>query len=390
MSQVGEARNRLGATETLDARLRAARPAAPHELAGRCAPGEPVVLRVAPPAGAQHSLRRRLLTGGGGLAAAAVVVLVILYALPASPVASAAAARAMRAALDELTQVRAVRLELLVDGAEGLVHPGPQVALIDAELGMRLEGDEGVVVYSARRMVQFEYRRADNRVREIRYSDPIDLQEELRRIRPDQNVEMLRAVALQARRPFTDELIDEGELRVRRIRTTDDAGRPIVVELDPQSQRVLRTEAWTIATEAGPGARIRTRYEYPDGFDAALFESPAPADAARETASMTSAARTECLVHVRNLCMMVHLYAQEHERQLPRSFEDLRRYAQKPDECAVCPNSAGAPLTVRHHFAELGERSVNDLTATTALFTVDLEDGRIVGYGDGHAEFHAR
>jgi len=405
LKTVSSADSRL-ADDALTARLRSCRPELPPtDLRDRCLPSGALdqntltlALERRHRPGKEHRMRHRILAGGGGIAAAAAVLLAILYAWPGGAGGMNAAALAVQNALDQLGDFDTVRITSSWDTGPGTPVQTSLELLVSRALGFRtdyahggnLDGGPGVSGYSARRQVRWEHAADENVIRETSYRDPILLDTLFKRCRIDQNVEALRVMAQNTSAEFKDDEVLEDGRRVRRISARDHNRRPLVVVIDPATSRLLRSEAWTDEPAGGQCLRGVVRFEYPapERIDPNLFEPPQIDSAKRVQTPVDSAARVQCMVNVRSLCTMVQLYASEHDGALPRTLEEMTRYAPDGDlsRCTTCDNPNGDPFPIAFRLPELNLQHVNQLTPEMVLFECVLPDAVIRGFGDSHAE----
>lgn len=377
----------------LEARLRELRPdPPPPELRERCLP--PGDLRSVNVAHLQQHRRktmrnRILLSGAGGLAAAAAIALVALFLLPNSAGVSSASAKMLQDARAAIDAIDAVEVQTLWDGGDGTPDRGGWKGLIVRGLGARFENDGQLEIFNL--PAQQHYRHEDGRPSIIRsrLRDDGLIDEMLRRCHLDKNVELLRVRALTRAGGLLEQSLDRDGVLVRRYSAIDENGRTIIVEIDVAARRLLRCESWTMPANDQPLTRIVELYSYPSpqNIDRRLFEPPAGVEVVDEPEDVQF--RKQCMVNVRNMCMAVMLYASEHDNALPKSVDDLARYAAGGDLATACScaTASGQRVKIRYLGDQLQAATINDLDAKAILFECDLPDGKALGFGDGHAEF---
>ncbi|MHC4990083.1 MAG: hypothetical protein ACYTGC_03795 [Planctomycetota bacterium] len=216
----------------------------------------------------------------------------------------------------------------------------------------------------------------------------------LDRASAEENVHALRAVALRDVGAVTDTLVERRSGTVRRLEGVDSNGRPLVVEIDPRTGRMLLTITWTSGPPERQQLRIMTAYEYPDPatVDPALFDAvPAEATQVVEWGDLEKA-RYQCMSDLRGLAVLVHMYAARHEDRLPETIDQLTPFSDQPiDELLARELPGVGVVKVRSRLKELDGTRVSDADdpASVVLFECRLPDGVVKAFLDGHVEFEA-
>jgi hypothetical protein len=373
----------------------AAGPRASRDLRGRCLPS----------AGASDDTLERLWREemtmqrtrrygrGAGLVATVGIVAATVWLFPGtSRVAGAALFDEILRTLDAIT---AVHVTMHTDGGPGTAASAPSELWVVRDLGSRFEHEGWAEIYSVVAGEKSWFDRGTSRVEVVSLKDRLMVRELLRRAQAEENVQVLAALARKDAGAVRDEIIeiDDGT-PVRRLAGTDVRGRSLLVEIDPNSWRVLRTEAWTVASDAHPAVRVVTTYDYPDpdDVDPALFD-PVPSEA-REVVRVDAMgqARMQAMTDLRSLAAMVMQYARDHQGRLPTGVEQLAPYAERPlaDYLSSAVPGRAERARVVSHLDRLPARSDRDLDAGTVLFECAFPDGTVLSFGDGHVEFRAR
>jgi hypothetical protein len=336
--------------------------------------------------------RKRRYGRGAGLVAASGLIVALVWLFPGSTrVAGAAIFEEILGALDGIA---AVHVTMRTDEGPRTVASAPSELWVVRDLGSRFEEDGRAEIYSVVRGQKSWFDRGRGRVEVVTLEDRLMVRELLRRARAEENVHVLAALAAREAGAVRDELVelDDGTV-VRRLAGADERGRPLLVEIDPDTWRVLRTEAWTVESDAHPSVRVVTQYDYPDpdGLDPALFD-PVPREARDVVRVMATAqARMQAMTDLRDLAMMVMLYARDHDGLLPAGVRDLEPYGEgplaDPLSCAV-PGRAERARVISH-LHRLPVRRDRDLDPGTVLFECRLPDGTVLCFGDGHVEFRS-
>ncbi|MHC5004178.1 MAG: hypothetical protein ACYTJ0_13770 [Planctomycetota bacterium] len=327
--------------------------------------------------------RRRMIGRGIGLAAAAGLVLAVALGVPTGRTAAAAM---LEAALAALEGVAAVHVTTMIDDGEGTpsLFAGELWAVRDR--GTRFEDEHSVAVYDAQAGRRSLLDRATGTVEVTSVQDPMMLRVLLERADATRNVTALHAIALRDEGAVTERRIRRDGRRLLQLEGLDGRGREIVVVLDPDTQRMVQTMAWTVPTGDAPARRIITSFTYPDpaSLDSTLFDT-VPAEATRVVEPDEIAqARMQCMVMLRDLATMVVTYADEHG-VLPKSLDDLAPYADRPMErYAACDVPGGEPAAIVSRLAELEAA----MSSKDVLFECRFADSLIRAFGDGHVEVH--
>lgn len=228
---------------------------APPELAECCLP------HAARPAiqPSEHITMQRLSLIGLSSAAAFAAALWFF----AAPEKEAAAAVALRDALDQTSQVPAVKFVRAID-VDGDNQPDEEMVFVaHKDLGWRSESGDYIEIYNERdnQKVMID---ADGNARVFRVRDPAMTKEFLSRADLQEKLEALQQRAAAGDSDIVDEIITtNGKHKVRRLKATGADGEIFVVTLDPTQNRLLETETEIIG-ENERRTRVRVNFDYPD------------------------------------------------------------------------------------------------------------------------------
>lgn len=379
----------------LDERLRKLRPdPPPGDLRVRCLPTENTGFFVSKTSlQEKQKMRQRILFRGvSGLAVAAGLALALIWFWPGSPAVSNASAEVLRAALAKFDEIQAVHVVREIDDGPGTATRDRADFWIVRDAGYRTESAGRVEIYNVAEQKHYVHDMAQNTLAVTRYRDPAPLSALLQRCRAESRVEHLHELALHSAQRVLDEEIKHDKLTFRRLVSNDTQGRPLVVEIDSATQRVLRSEEWTLGVPEQPPVRQVFRFEYPEPaqFDPALFAPPHAPDAKIISGGVLTEARMQSMINLRHLGMMAVTYAQAHEGRLPKTLEELAPYAPNGDLAAVTamklPGNEGT-VRVKYRIAELGIERMEQLDPAAALFEYELPEGTARCFGDTHVEF---
>lgn len=325
----------------------------------------------------------------GGVAIAAAAALVILAIWPSGDGIRTASAEALRGALNSLDLLEAVEIASSTDHGPGTDVQPLWKGVAVRDVGFRLEGEGHTQIYNhiQRRQVTIEGDLV--RIAEIR--DATSLANLLQHFTADNRLQELRQSTQRDGGELRDELVQIDGRNIRRFSARDSQGRPVELEVDPQTWRVLHCVSWTLPTDDQPALRQRWAFAYPDAttIDRRMFDPPSTENAKviREPAG-----RPQCMVNIRNLAMAVQLYASEHEDRLPLTIRDLLRYLPHEDEAAIlrCEHESGERVTIEYRGPEqLGAKLLTEAMPAGILFVADIGPGKLLGFADGHVEYRA-
>jgi hypothetical protein len=290
-----------------------------------------------------------------------------------------------------ITTIDAVEVQTICDGGQGTPQRGGWKGCIVRGLGARFENDGQLEVFNLPAQQHYRYAAGRTEIVRSRLRDDGLIDEMLRRCQLDKNVELLRVRALTRGGGLLEQSLDRDGILVRRYSAIDENGRNITVEIDPAARRMLRCESWTMPMADQPLTRIVEIYSYPspERIDRGRFELPEIDGVQVVDEPEHVQFRTQCMVNVRNMCMAVMLYASEHDNALPRSVDELARYAAGGDLATACScaTASGQRIRIRYLGDQLQAATINDLDPKAILFECELPDGKALGFGDGHAEF---
>ncbi|MCC6361358.1 MAG: hypothetical protein IT450_21690 [Phycisphaerales bacterium] len=333
---------------------------------------------------------RNLFRGVGGIATAAAIILAFAWFAPHSPKSATNTLDAVQAAFRTLDDVAAVEIETEWHSGDG--EPpndgGTVTVLRGVGYAGRSIGGE-IEVYNLVEQRRYRTQSGGQELVTVRMTDQGMIEEMLRRTRVAECAEYFNISRREA-------IVDRVEIRdgraIRHIEALDTQRRPVTIELDVETDRLLLVDSRFGTDIPGQTMRqiVRFRYPAPESIDRSIFDPPSTEG---KRVIEEPASKMQCMVNARNLCMAVMVYAQEHDNQLPPNIDALARYAPGGDlaTCRTCLfTDGGEAVEMIYSTPEsLGITTINDLQPEMILFRCRIQGGEVLGFGDGHAEFRA-
>jgi prepilin-type processing-associated H-X9-DG protein len=99
--------------------------------------------------------------------------------------------------------------------------------------------------------------------------------------------------------------------------------------------------------------------------------------------------RVLCMNNMKQIGLAIGMYADAHDRNIPRTFDDLLPYATNLDKLLICPSAKDT----RHPSYQIllgGKKWNSDETMDAIIVTEPLSNhrsGRMALYGDGHVSW---
>jgi len=372
--------------------LRTGAPAASADLRAACLPG-------AGRAAAHHGPSTPWVQRVALLAAAMLVLTTLAWLAMNGRDGRSDAASRLGAAIDAIDSIATLHVRGAVDRGSpdqpSEFFPAWEFWSVE-DVGSRYECGGIAQIYDADQFMVSMIDLTGSRAQVARVEDRMIRTEMLARASAWENVVALRAMALRDDGLVDEQLVTEEGRLIRRLSGVDESGRDIQVDLDPDLDLVLRTEAWMAASASADGSvqsweRAVTEYEYPEAstFDLALF-APVPAGIGEVvTVTGSEVAKRQLAMDLRKLGMMVQMYAQEHDDAAPRTMADLAPYADRPiEEYEIFVHAElSSAIPVISRLGELPAKlSEVSNWAATVIFECTLGDTTVRCFVDGHVE----
>lgn len=298
----------------------------------------------------------------------------------------------LEAVISGFDEISAVHIATRVDDGVGTPTKESWEVWSVRGLGHRSDSEGSIRIYNIPKGTLYVLDRASNVVTTSKLEESALTLEFLRRGEAEKNVHALIVQAKSKSQGFGDELVQDDGREFRRMKGTDTLGRPIIVDIDPATNRVIRTQSWTHASEHYPSVRSVVTFDYPAAheIESTHFELVIPEGVAIQQATPDQEALRQCMTNLQDIFYALMQFSEMHDGRLPSEAEmAVRQWEGFRESMLFCPLSRpGVTFSYIWRLSELDVDSLYDVKWDVVLLECKQHAGGAVQvYAGGHAMF---